>query len=79
MNWIVNCSSESFNIILFDYDNRKWEIVIDPNLTDSEISSLISKRQLELQSEFLTNGSYDYSDLIVDYTKKEELDGNENN
>lgn len=79
MQWIVNSVGEDFQNILFEYDERNWEITIDLGLTNDEVNFEIVKRIDELTDDFLTKGSYDYSDLIVDRRKKHILDGNENN
>lgn len=73
MDYIVNTIGEDSDIILFEYDNRNWEIVIDKNLLDREINLLILQRVDELTDEFLDKKTYDYSDLIVDYTSKKEI------
>ena len=70
MDYIVNTAGEGFDIILFEYDKRNWEIIIDENLSDREIHLLILTRVDELTDEFLDKKTYDYSDLIVDYTTK---------
>jgi len=70
MDYIVNTVGEGFDIILFEYDKRNWEIIIDENLSDREIHLLILTRVDELTDEFLDKKTYDYSDLIVDYTTK---------
>jgi hypothetical protein len=72
MDYIVNTAGEGFDIILFEYDKRNWEIIIDENLSDKEINLLVLKRVDELTDEFLDKKTYDYSDLIVDYTSKKE-------
>jgi predicted transcriptional regulator YheO len=72
MDYIVNTAGEGFDIILFEYDKRNWEIIIDENLSDREINLLVLKRVDELTDEFLDKKTYDYSDLIVDYTSKKE-------
>lgn len=79
MQWIVNSVGEDFQNILFEYDERNWEITIDLGFTNDEVNFEIVKRIDELTDDFLTKGSYDYSDLIVDRRKKHILDGNENN
>jgi hypothetical protein len=72
MDWILNSESENWQNILFVYDERNWEITLDKGLSDREINILILKRVDELTDEFLAHNSYDLSDLIVDYTKKED-------
>ena len=78
MEWIVNTEGDDFQNILFEYDGRNWEITLDKDITESEINLFVIKRVDELTDDFLAHGSYDLSDLIVDYRKKEELDGNQN-
>lgn len=73
MEYIVNSVGVESDIILFEYDSRNWEIIIDKDLSDNKINLLIIKRIDELTDEFLAVQSYDYSDLIVDYTTKIEL------
>lgn len=70
MDYIINQKLEDSQIILFDYDNLKWEIIIDNNLSDKEINLFVLKRIDELTDEFLDKQTYDESDLIVDYTTK---------
>jgi hypothetical protein len=70
MEWIVNTYDESFQNILFVYDELNWEITIDNGLSDRDINLLIMKRRDELTDEFIEKGTYEFSDLIVDWTKK---------
>ncbi len=72
MEWIINCESEEFKIICFEYDNRNWEIILDTDLTDRQIHLKIITRVDELTDEFLAKGTYEFSDLIVDYTTKKQ-------
>jgi hypothetical protein len=72
MDWIVNTYDESFQNILFTYDERQWEITLDKGLSDREINLFIIKRVDELTDEFLEKHTYDFSDLIVDWTTKKE-------
>lgn len=72
MEWIINTEGEDHENILFEYDGRKWEVTIDKFLSDREINLLVLKRVDELTDEFLAKGTYDFSDLIVDYTTKKE-------
>lgn len=69
MEWKVSSELENHQIILFEYDNRNWEIMIDKGLSDREINLLIMKRVDFLTDDFINYGSYDVSDLFVDYTK----------
>jgi hypothetical protein len=70
MEWIVNTYDESFQNILFVYDELNWEITIDNGLSDRDINLLVMKRRDELTDEFIEKGTYEFSDLIVDWTKK---------
>jgi hypothetical protein len=70
MKYIINTKLEEAQIILFEYDNINWEIMINNNLSDKEINLLVLKRVDELTDEFLDKHTYDESDLIVDYTTK---------
>jgi hypothetical protein len=73
MEYIVNSKNDDYQVILFEYDGRNWEIVLDNNLLDREINLFVLKRIDELTDEFLDKKTYDYSDLIVDYTTKKEI------
>lgn len=68
MEYIINVSQEEFDIILFEYKNRKWEIIIDIDLSERKIQSLITQRIEELENDLNEFGHYDNSDLIKDYT-----------
>lgn len=72
MAYIVNVDGEDFRIIMFSHDSRVWEIICDKS--DTNLDELVYRRTSELGAEFDLNGSYDFSDLIVDYrtTKKED-------
>ena len=70
MKWIVNTEGEDNQNILFEYDGRNWEITIDKKLSDFDIKLFVLKRVDELTDEYLENKTYDFSDLIVDYTTK---------
>jgi hypothetical protein len=70
MEWIVNTYDESFKNILFVYDELNWEITIDNGLSDRDIDLFVMKRRDELTDEFIEKGTYEFSDLIVDWTKK---------
>jgi hypothetical protein len=70
MEWIVNTYDESFQNILFVYDELNWEITIDNGLSDRDINLFVMKRRDELTDEFIEKGTYEFSDLIVDWTKK---------
>lgn len=73
MNWIVNTEEEQyFKNILFVYAGRNWEITVNYNLSSNEIDILIDKRIKELELDFIEFKSYDFSDLIVDWTTKKE-------
>lgn len=69
MKWIVNRDDENFQIILFNMDERNWEIIIDGGLSNREIDALVLRRITELILEKQQNNGWDYSDLIVDYKK----------
>jgi hypothetical protein len=71
MDYIVNTAGEGFDIILFEYDKRKWEIMIDVDLSERKIQSLIQIRIKSLIEEYNEFGHYDNSDLIKDYTIKQ--------
>lgn len=73
MEFIINTESEDFQNILFVYDGRNWEITLDKGLTNSEINLFVLKRIDELTDEFLEKNTYDFSDLIVDWTTKNEV------
>ena len=70
MKWIVNRNDENFQIILFNMDERNWEIIIDKGLYREEIDALVLRRITELILEKEGNNGWDYSDLIVDYKKE---------
>jgi hypothetical protein len=70
MEYIVNTYDEDFQNILFVYDGRNWEITLDKGLTDRDINLFVLKRIDELTDEFLEKETYDFSDLIVDWTTK---------
>ena len=72
MEWIINSETEFIQNILFSYDERQWEITLDKGLSDREINLLILKRVDGLTDEFLEKQTYDFSDLIVDWTTKKE-------
>jgi beta-lactamase superfamily II metal-dependent hydrolase len=72
MEYIINVNDIDFQIILFEFDGKNWEICLEPNKNDSEIKLSIMKRVDELTNEFLLNGDYEKSDLYVDYIKKDE-------
>jgi hypothetical protein len=72
MEWIVNTEGETYQNILFTYDERNWEITLDKGLIDAEVNLFILKRVDKLTDEFLENHTYDFSDLIVDWTTKKE-------
>jgi hypothetical protein len=71
MEYIVNTAEENYDIILFEYDNRRWEIMIDVDLSERKIQSLIQIRIDSLINEYNEFGHYDDSDLIKDYTIKQ--------
>lgn len=67
MEYIVNQNQETFKIIMFEYDNRNWEICFEPNTSEEEIQELITRRISDLIIDYLDNSDYDESDLFVDY------------
>jgi hypothetical protein len=67
MEYIINQNQENFKIIMFEYDNRNWEICFESNTTEEEIQELITKRISELIIDYSDNSDYDKSDLFVDY------------
>jgi len=67
MEYIINQNQENFKIIMFEYDNRNWEICFEHNTTEEEIQELITKRISELIIDYSDNSDYDKSDLFVDY------------
>jgi hypothetical protein len=71
MDYIVNTAEENYDIILFEYENRRWEIMIDVDLSERKIQSLIQIRIDSLIDEYNEFGHYDNSDLIKDYTIKQ--------
>ena len=71
MDYIVNTAEENYDIILFEYDNRRWEIMIDVDLSERKIQSLIQIRIDSLIDEYNEFDHYDNSDLIKDYTIKQ--------
>jgi hypothetical protein len=73
MEWIVNSEVDDYQNILFSYDERQWEIILNKGLSDREINLFILKRIDELTDEFLEKQTYDFSDLIVDWTTKNEV------
>lgn len=72
MKYIINVTDINFQIILFEFDGRNWEICLEPDKNDSEINLSIMKRVDELTDEFFLNGDYEKSNLYVDYIKKDE-------
>jgi hypothetical protein len=69
MEYITNISQEEFSIIMFNYMNRNWEIMKDFK-DELDIQESIQRRIYELDAEAIVNGSFYYSDLIVDYIEK---------
>jgi len=74
MEYIVNQNQEEFKIILFEFENRNWEICFEHNKTEEEIQYLIQQRIEQLMDDYSIYDNYDNSDLFVDY-----IDNNENN
>lgn len=73
MEFIINTEDDNFQNILFVYDGRNWEITLDKGLTNDEINLFVLKRIDELTDEFLEKRTYDFSNLIVDWTTKNEV------
>jgi hypothetical protein len=75
MEYIVNTDEDVFQIILFEYESKRWEIMIDKDLDEQTIQGLITRRILELNEDFLEHQSFDFSHLYVDYTtnKQDEI------
>ena len=67
MEYIINQNQEDFKIIMFEFDNRNWEICFEPDKTETEIQLLIELTVNKLMDEYLANNNYDKSDLFVDY------------
>jgi len=70
MNYIINNETEQFKIIMFEYDERNWEICFDVDKTEEQIQYLIHVRIDDLTDEYLVHGNYNQSDLFVDYCEK---------
>jgi hypothetical protein len=70
MEYIINNENEDNKIILFVYNERSWEILLDIEITEGEIQSLINKRIADLDSEYIQYGNYEFSNLFEDYTIK---------
>jgi hypothetical protein len=74
MEYIVNQNQEEFKIIMFQYNNRNWEICFEHNKTEEEekeIQYLIQQRIEQLMDDYSIYGNYDNSDLFVDYINNE--------
>jgi hypothetical protein len=71
MEYIINQSQENFKIIMFEFDNRNWEICFEPNKTEEEIQQLIQQRINDLMNDYLDDSNYENSDLFVDYINYE--------
>ena len=67
MEYIINQNQEDFKIIMFEFDNRNWEICFESDKTETEIQLLIELTVNKLMDEYLANNNYDKSDLFVDY------------
>lgn len=67
MEYIVNQSQENFKIIMFEFDNRNWEICFEPKRTEEEIQDLIQQRIISLMEDYQDDNNYDNSDLFVDF------------
>ena len=71
MEYIVNQNQEEFKIIMFQFENRNWEICFEPNKTEEEVQYLIQQRIEELMDDYLLFNNYDNSDLFVDFINNE--------
>ena len=67
MEYIVNQNQETFKIIMFEFDNRNWEICFESNKTEEEIQYLIQERITVLMEDYIDDNDYNNSDLFVDY------------
>ena len=67
MEYIINQNQENFKIIMFEFDNRNWEICFEPNKTEEEIQHLIQERITNLMEDYIDDNDYNESDLFVDY------------
>ena len=67
MEYIINQNQENFKIIMFEFDNRNWEICFEPNKTEEEIQYLIQERITGLMEDYIDDNDYNDSDLFVDY------------
>lgn len=70
MEYIVNTAEEFYDIIMFQYAERNWEIMIDVNLSENNIQLLLQKRVDSLIEEYNEYGHYNNSDMLKDYTTK---------
>lgn len=71
MEYIINQNQEDFKIIMFEFDNRNWEICFEPDKTETEIQLLIELTVNKLMDEYLANNNYDKSDLFVNFIDNE--------
>jgi hypothetical protein len=67
MEYIINQNQETFKIIMFEFDNRNWEICFEPNKTEEEIQHLIQLRITDLMEDYIDDNDYNKSDLFMDY------------
>ena len=74
MDWKYNWE----NVIIFEYKDRRFEILIDENLNDDEINDLVRERIEELDADYELYKSTDHSDLFVDKRKKPDLENGDN-
>ena len=51
MEYIINQNQEDFKIIMFEFDNRNWEICFEPDKTETEIQLLIELTVNKLMDE----------------------------
>lgn len=73
MEYKVNSETDDFKVILFEFENSNWEIIVNKDDDDNLIKLAIYKRMDELDEDFIKWGSNQYSDLIVDYTTQKEI------
>lgn len=71
MEYIINQNQEDFKIIMFEFDNRNWEICFESDKTETEIQLLIELTVNKLMDEYLANNNYDKSDLFVNFIDNE--------
>lgn len=70
MEYIINNENIDNKTILFVYNEKSWEVLLDIEIKEEEIQSLINKRISDLDFEYIQYGNYDFSNLFEDYTIK---------